>query len=333
MNKILIVFDLYKDYREDLNQVPVEVRNAIRFVSNKQSAQLVLVGCGIEEYLGDSYPIFANDAIAKRRKYCKLLEDRLFSIVHKLKKQGYQVVYEFLRTSPRYDQVAQLSIDYNVDLVVQHVNPDESLQRGLSANDSWQLARICPRPLLLVKDRDWRESPVLVGVVDPVPGYHRDMRSESAILKLAFQAKAQLHGKLHVVYAYSESPWPFTNSASLKTKHKQVLLKMLAPYCIDPESVHLVDKTPLYALLQYKEKMKADVIIMDTVSRSRFTEAILGNPTKRVLDYLQTDLLIIKQGYVLERSRNRIRCYSSPNYLEEKRGYATAAQKFNVVES
>ncbi|MBT5030720.1 MAG: hypothetical protein HOM55_00320 [Proteobacteria bacterium] len=262
----------------------------------------------------------------------------MFAIAGKLKKQGYQVVYEFLRTSPRYDQVAQLSIDYNVDLVVQHVNPDESLQRGLSANDSWQLARICPRPLLLVKGRDWHEFPVLITVVDPMSGYHSDMRSDSAILKLAIQAKAQLHGKLHMVHAYSESSWPFTNSASLKIKHKKALLKMLAPYCIDSESVHLVDKTPLYALLQYKENLnkenlKPDIIIMDTVSRSRFTEAILGNPTKRVLDYLQTDLLIIKQGYVLEKSRNRISRDTSPNYLGGKRVYATAAQKFNVVEN
>ena len=36
---------------------------------------------------------------------------------------------------------------------------------------------------------------------------------------------------------------------------------MLSAYLIDPESVHLVEKTPLYALLDYKEKLEADIIL------------------------------------------------------------------------
>lgn len=311
INRIQIVFDLYKDYREDATKLPVELRNALRLISDKKIAQLLLVGCGMEEYLRDSYSKFGHDAIAKRRKNCKILEGRLLAIADKLKQQGFQVACKFLRSSPRYEQVIQLSLAYDVDLVVQHVNSDSSSQRSLQTYDSWQLARICPRPLLLVRDRDWRESPVLIGVVDPMPGYHRTKPGESALLDIAFQAKTQLQGKLHVAHAYSESPWPFVNSAATKNKRKKALVEMLAPYSIGPESIHLVDKTPLYALLQYKESLNPDIIIMDTVSRSRFTEAILGNPTKRVLDYLQTDLLIVKQDYQREGANYRVDCQPS----------------------
>ncbi|MCH8173890.1 MAG: universal stress protein [Proteobacteria bacterium] len=296
VNRILIVFDLYKDYREESNQVPVEVRNAIRLISDKQTAHLILVGCGIEEYLRDSYSKFGKDAIAKRREYCKILEGRLKAVADKLTKQHYQVTFRFLRTYPRYDQIAQLSNKYDVDLVVQHVNSNASPQRFLSANDSWQLVRTCPRSLLVVKNKDWKNSPVIIVVVDPMPSYHRPLPYHSAILDVAFQAKVQLHGNLHVVHAYSESPWPFSNTESLKNKHKKALVEMLSAYRIDPESVHLVDKTPLYALLDYKEKLEADIIIMDTLSKSKFTEAISGNLTKSVLDYLQSDLLIVKQN-------------------------------------
>lgn len=297
INRILIAFDLYEDYREESDQVPVEVRNAKRLISDKQTAQLILVGCGFEEYLRESFADFGSDAILKRRKYRNMFVERLKSIADDLKNQGYQVTTKFLIKRERYEQIVQLSEKHDVDLVVQHVNSNETSPRALSANSSWQLAKMCSRPLLLVKDSDWKKSPVLISVVDPIPSYHSDSPYGSANLDIAFQAKRQLTGSLHVVHAYSKFSWPFANSEPSSDRHKKALVELLATCRVEPESVHLVDKSPLYALLNYKEKLNPDIIVMDTSSKSRFTEAIISNSTKRVLDYLQTDLLIIKQGF------------------------------------
>ncbi|PCI54448.1 MAG: hypothetical protein COB36_09775 [Alphaproteobacteria bacterium] len=309
--KILIAFDLCNDYREESNQVPVEVRNAIRLISNKQTAQIFLVGCGIEEHLGDSYSKLENEANANRKRFCKILEGRLQSIADNLITKGYRVTTTIISTHHPFAQVAQLSEEFDADLVVQHVNARDASKLRDAAYGSWQLARVCRRPLLFVRDSDWQESPVIVTTSDSMPSYYSTTQGGSLSLYVTCHVKMKLRENLQVVHAYSEFPWPFGNAKLLnkflKRQHKKAFVELLAPFRVASEAVHLLDQVPQYALSHYNEKLKPDIVIMNSDSRSRFIDAIIGNPTKGMLDYLQTDLLIIRRNYLNENAKKSIK--------------------------
>ncbi|NNK96188.1 MAG: universal stress protein, partial [Desulfobacterales bacterium] len=169
-NKILVVLDSYEEQAVDA--LPVEVTKALQFVNDKQQTELFLLTCGYEKFLHDSYYSFGDELKVLREEHCNRLEEKLALVAGKLREQGYQVHAELVWGYPRYEQIVEKSIDYSADLVIQHTRSYSKMARTFLSNDSWQLVRFCPKPLLLVKDRSWKSAPRLLAGVDPVHSHH-----------------------------------------------------------------------------------------------------------------------------------------------------------------
>ena len=68
----------------------------------------------------------------------------------------------------------------------------------------------------------------------------------------------------------------------------------MANYDIDPGFVHLSKEKPVFALVTYKKELHADITVMGVVSKSRLAEAMVGNTAEGVIDYLKTDVMVIR---------------------------------------
>ncbi len=294
VNKILIVLDVYNDFRESPKHQPLEIQKAISLIGNRESAELCLVGCGFEEFLHDTYSNFGPDALEQRKEFCNEMEQRLQFFANALTTKGYNVDYRVHWTYPRYEQITREAVELDVDLVVQHVNTRQPLQRRNLSHDTWQLVKTCPKPLLLIKDNDWPKEPVILAAVDPVHSHHKPLRLDYSILNAALEARKLVGGTLHVVHAYSESARPFAKAGSMRKLHSEAMEDLLTDYSIPTDAVHLIDETPVNAIMQCKEALKPDIIVIGALSRSRLSEAIIGNTADRILDYVKSDLLIVK---------------------------------------
>ncbi len=294
VKKILIVLDVYHDFRDDPQHQPVETRKAIDFIGNRKEAQIYLVGCGFEEFLHDNYANYGPQAIDQRKQFLAEMEERLAVFATALKDKGYNVDCRVHWTYPRYEQIANEAIDLDVDLVVQHVHAQRAIERHNLSHDSWQLIKFCQKPLLLVKDQEWPEQPTIVAAVDPIHSQHKPLGLDYKIMDTALSAKQSLGGNCHVLHAYSEKARAFFGDGLLKEDHSKALQGLLANYKLPAESIHLIDETPAKAILQCRKSFNADVVVLGALSRSRLSEQIIGNTANRVLDYVQSDLFIVR---------------------------------------
>lgn len=292
-NRILIVLDVHEDFRSGPDDHPIEVEKALRFVSDKASTELVIIGCGFEEYLHDSYSSFAKDEVDIRKQFVAKLEERLAKVAKKLSDKGYQVSTKIHWAYPRYEQIAKEAEAYDVDLVIQHVNSNVDDEHPVLSNDTWQLVRNCKRPLLLVRDKAWPSKPVLMAAVDPTHKNPQASKLDSLIMDAGLAAKAELKGELHVAHACSAGAHLFSSPESIVKKHQDALDKFMHNYNIPSGMIHLSQEKPIMALLNLKKELHVDIIIMGVISKSRLKETMVGNTAQGVLDYLHADVLVL----------------------------------------
>lgn len=293
-NKILIVLDVYEDFRQGPDNFPIEIEKALNFIDDKAQTKIILIGCGFEEYLHDSYSSFAKDEVDIRKEYVHKLEERLAAVADKLSSNGYQVESKIHWAYPRYEQIAQEAEDYDVDLVVQHVNGSSQDDRHILSQDSWQLVRNCKRPLLLIRDRAWPSHPVLMAAVDPMHSHHKPLQLDDKIMQASLNAKAELSGELHVVHACSASAHAFSSPEKIVEKHKQALDTFMNGYELEDGYIHLTEEKPIDAIVKYNNELHADIIVMGVVSKSRLAETLVGNTAEKVVDYMKADVLVIR---------------------------------------
>ncbi|MEX2131390.1 MAG: universal stress protein [Pseudohongiellaceae bacterium] len=294
INQILVVLDIFADESDEPDGLPIEVVKALRFISSKSSSELLLVVCGYEKFLHDSYYSFGDEMRVLREEHCKRLEARLSLVVDGLKAKGYKVRGELLWGNPRYEQIVKRAIDFSADLVIQHTRGHAKLARTLLTNDSWQLVRYCPKPLLLVKDREWKVKPVLLAAVDPVHAHNKPLKLDHKIIELATSVAGHVGGELHVLHAYAEAGKPFALPEKVLKAHKEEFQRLLTDFNVPQSHCHLVNESPVFALQQIEVKLAVDIIVMGALSRSRLADALVGNTAERVLDYLDADVLIVK---------------------------------------
>lgn len=293
ISRILIVLEADEDLSSETD-MPVEVRKALRFVHNKKSVELRLLSVGYERFLHLHYKNISGDYLDMRAEYVGLLNKRLQLLVEKLAALGFRASCEAIWAHPRFEQVVKKADEMNADLVIQHVRPHAKFEQYHLTNESWQLVRHCPRPLLLVCERDWGKPVVLMAAVDPLHTHNKPLRLDHLIVDTAIDIGGQLGGETHVVHAYGDSSRPFTAANVIKEEHSKAFDELLADYNLDVSKIHFINETPLYALKDFGEQIHCDILVMGAISRSRLSEALIGSTTEHAMDYIQSDVLIVK---------------------------------------
>lgn len=294
IERILVVVDAEEDFSAAPDGLPIELHKALRFVHNKNAVELRLLSVGYEKYQHYSFKSISSDYMSMRKEYVERMEKSLNSLADRLAEQGFRISSEVIWAHPRYEQIVKQAEIMNADLVIQHTRAYAKIEHYHLTNDSWQLVRHCPRPLLLVRDEDWSEPAVLMAAVDPLHAHHKPLKLDNQIMDAALDVAGQLGGEVHVVHAYGESGRPFAAAEKIKEEHSAAFDSLLGSYNLDASKIHFIEETPLYALQSFAEQLHCNIIVMGAISRSRLSEAMIGSTAERVLDYIKKDVLIIK---------------------------------------
>jgi universal stress protein E len=79
------------------------------------------------------------------------------------------------------------------------------------------------------------------------------------------------------------------------------VLKLAAAHGLPAERVHLVQGSATEVLPRAVVDLRADLVLMGAVSRSRFEELFIGSTAERVLDRLPVDVLVVKPPDFVEQ--------------------------------
>lgn len=294
LQKIMVVIDANEDYSNAPDGLPIELRKALQLVQDKGQTELKLISVGYERYLSYSFRSIGYDYTKLRQEYLTRLKDAMGQMVDKLSADGYSVSCEVGWAHPRYEAIVKMAQEFGADLLIQHCRAFAKLKNLHLTHESWSLVKHCPIPLLLVKDENWFEPFRVMVAVDPVHSHNKPLQLDHKLITAADTFARNMGGACHVIHAYAETARPFAPAGKIKEEHEAAFKELMSDFDIPAEQCHLVDADPVDAIHSFEKSIGADVVVMGAISRSRFSEALVGSTAEAVLDYVKIDILIIK---------------------------------------
>ena len=259
-----------------------------------QDFEIRLVACEYSQYLEPGYYFDTVEIPGLREEYLSEHQKQIEAIAAPLRKNGLTVSTAVLWGHPGYEYVIRDAVAWGADLIVHNTRRHSALSRLFLANNDWQLVRCSPIPLLLVKDRPWKDRPAILAGVDPSHARHKPRGLDHKILRTSSDIQKLLNGDLFVVHAYGQIPLSGTYPKQAEEEYGKAFAELMADFDIPEIQQHLVDEIPQHGLCVLANDLQADLVVMGAISRSKLSEVFIGSTAEKVLDYLESDVLILK---------------------------------------
>jgi universal stress protein E len=220
---------------------------------------------------------------------------------------------------PAHEAIVRRAQRSKADLIVAECHAGRRIAPLLLHLTDWELLRLSPVPVLVVKSRKTYGRPVLLAAVDPTHANAKPTRLDEEIMRAATAVRLALHGSLHVMHAFMPAPDDVLPSELLKadaTKRielrarmmaRERLAKLLKGIRLGKGHRHLVARHPINAIADLARKVHADLVVMGAVSRTGLKRLLIGNTAERIIDDLSCDVLVVKPREFLTSVENRRR--------------------------
>jgi len=204
---------------------------------------------------------------------------------------------------PVYEAIVRRAVRIGADLVVAECHAGRRTAPGLLRLADWELLRLSPVPVLLVKRTRPYHHPTLVMALDPSHAFAKPAKLDAEIVQVGSAVSAGLRGRLHAVHAFATVTAGMAGPAAATGSRVQEaaaasaradLDRALRSTDIAPACRHLVAGDPTVSVRDTARRLRADIVVAGAVSRSGLKRAFIGNTAERLLDCLPCDLLIVK---------------------------------------
>jgi universal stress protein E len=214
---------------------------------------------------------------------------------------------------PAYEAILRQAHRRHIDLIVAEQHAGRHRAAGLLHLTDWELLRLSPTPVLLVKTPGTYRHPVVLAAVDPGHAYAKPAKLDQQILRTSGTIARALRGALHVVHAYS--PLPFEIQPTLAVGQETIdklnadaevaarrrFDRVLRSSHIAEPRRHLVRGAAGAAIEKSAAELHSSIVVMGAISRSGLSRIFIGNTAERVLDHLNCDILIVRPTHFASR--------------------------------
>jgi universal stress protein E len=208
-----------------------------------------------------------------------------------------------------YKAIVRQAIATHADLVIAGTHRHTMGARIVSKSVDWELIRQCPAPLLIVKSRRSYQDSAVVAAVDPFHANAKPADLDVRLLQIGHRFARAFSGNLHLFHAYMPvipiQTLPMAPVApliamapELEPLHQEQVergIDRLAQSARIPKAHrHLQLGHVVPGLSALTKQIRAGVVVMGAVSRSRIQRLLIGNTAERVLDDMPCDVLVVK---------------------------------------
>ncbi len=304
ISKILCVVDL------DVVEQPAMKRGA--WLAKHLDAELELLICYYNEYLSDgrlsNYPSLEN----AQEDILGGLKRRLELLAEPLRESGLVVNTTSTWDHPLYEGIVRHAIACDADIVFKDTHHHSAVSRALLTNTDWNLIRICPVPLWLVKPQDISDKPTFVAAIDPLHEHDKPAALDDEILVITKALADASDAEVHAFHAYDPRIAVATATANayipvslpfdeiekqMHEQHEKRFNEVVNFHGIDAKRSHLVAGVTHEELPEFSKSVGADLVVMGAVSRNRWKRLFIGATAERTLEHLPCDLLIVKPDW------------------------------------
>lgn len=231
---------------------------------------------------------------------------RLELLARRIQKVGVRAESTVQWDFPPHEAVIRAARRFSADLIVAERHSTVHHLAWVLRFTDFELLRLAPVPVLLVKTRQAYEHPSILAAVDPTHAYSKPLKLDREILGYATQLTRALRGSLHAVFAYDPIPAmtlepglalaQVTDSIATATtaRAKKALARVLNGASIPESRRHIVPRHPIDAIEDTAAEVGCDIVVMGAISRSGLKRLVLGNTAERVFDELPCDVLVVK---------------------------------------
>lgn len=255
---------------------------------------------------------YMNDGLVAAERCTADAWKALEAIARKLRHKGILVSVSAQFDYPVYEAVIRETTRLKADLIVAEQHQGHRAASLLHLTD-WELLRLSPVPVLLVKDPHAYRHPTILAAVDPDHTYAKPLWLDAEILNAGEAVARALHGTLHAVHAYAPIPALAFPSGAITEEEvaatcarsaeaaNERLKRALCDAEIRNAVPHVSRRHPSDAIPEVASELRSSLVVMGAVSRTGFKRLLIGNTAERVLDRLSCDVLVIKPSHLVTR--------------------------------
>ncbi len=286
-------------------------------VLRRAAALARATGASVELFHAVTAPVFQSRPLGRRRVEVQLsiehsvrvAQERLERLARSKLLQGCRVTSVATWDKPVHEAIVRRAIEVRADLIISGTRSRGFANRLVLRHTDWELVRHAPVPLLLVKANRLTLSgkPVILAAIDPLHANEKPVRLDDQILDVADSVASVLKGTVHVVHAYMPLSVslaagigePMTwNTATLDADYTRQVSQRFARTMrgtqIPASRRHLRIGAPSHELATCAAQIRASLVVMGAVSRTRLEHLFIGSTAEQVLDELACDVLIVR---------------------------------------
>ena len=274
------------------------------WLAKRSNSAIELLLCEYNSALDGGYFF---DGPAQKKARDSLLQNRtkwLEKLAQPLRDNGITVTTEARWGKPLHTMILQRISELKPDMVLRDATTHNLLQRLFFNNTSWQLIRQCPVPLWLVREGEWKGERICAAV-DPVHSADTEALLDHKLVKSTLYLAQTLDMQADYIHSYAPLPRTMVFDSELVAaydqyaersakQHRDAFEKLMVNYPVEKANRHLLEGFPEEVIPSFVEERGVDLLVMGAISRSNLENALIGNTAERVLEAVQTDLLVIK---------------------------------------
>ncbi|MGH2842793.1 MAG: universal stress protein [Solirubrobacteraceae bacterium] len=208
--------------------------------------------------------------------------------------------------APTYEAIIRRALAIKADLIVAERHAGRHVAWAWLHPNDWELLRLSPIPVLLVKGRGNYHRPVVLAAVDPSHAMDKPAQLDEQILQIGTALTEALGGRLHTVHAYLgmiggarptvglDQATQVRVNASIANGARQRYEHALRHFRIPRSRRHLLESPADQAIATLAGRLHSAIVVMGSISRSGLERVFFGNTAEKLLDQLRCDLLVVK---------------------------------------
>jgi universal stress protein E len=284
-------------------------------------------------------------ASAGRTRLIEAEHVELEKLAQSLRAWGTSVSTRVVWGAPAYQGVLDVAREWRADLLVVGAH-EPGLRVGTRLTDTdWQLMRLAPCPLLLVKDPFFRGYRTVLAAVDPAHPEPARAGIDRFVLDVARTVSDACESELRVVHALPDpahlppspveiAPGVYCDADAIEELHRRAVDDLLALHGVPPEQLDLVQGAPADVIARAAADRRAELVVLGALRRGQLEQALIGSTAEAVAAEVPCDVLLVPAPHVVPdvaeqatEARGRVRT-AKPR----RRGASSAARGRRRVE-
>jgi len=296
--------------------VVIEPDNQPNSVIDRAAWLAKLMSCDIELLLFDpmSNPLMISLIPSpKSNELERAIEEVQQGFINELAERaravGISVTTEISAERPIAEAIMARAELSKPQFVVKGTQYHSDAERGIMVDTDWQLARICPFPIWLVKASKFEDPPVIVAAVDPTHEHDKPATLDTTIIQMAKSVAEATGGEVHLLHTYERLAGVGDQAMKIfrpvrleidkidkkmKEEHRNALDALAKRNEIEDKYVHQLPGRTRDLLPSFVRSKNAQLVVMGALARWGLKRMILGSTAERVMDHLPCDIVIVR---------------------------------------